>query len=150
MAPEPTEVLQKIKQKTIHQLLFFCFLSPSWLKLCGHSSSWREFLGNHPPLPPTTLSAADSIAVTLQSFLHNTINTSKGHTCSHLEHRLWLTASLKSGDKKLTCVFFKVAELVPDDSNNVNCVTAAKSLENQKQFYTTRKKQLLWEMEWRV
>lgn len=37
----------------------------------------------------------------------------------------------------------RVAELVIDDSNDVNYVTAAKSLEDQKQFYTRRKKQLL-------
>jgi len=39
--------------------------------------------------------------------------------------------------------FFQVVELVLYDSNNVNCVTAAKSLEDQKQFYTPRKKQSL-------
>lgn len=41
----------------------------------------------------------------------------------------------------------KVAELVSDNSNNFNCVTAAKSLEDQEQFYTLRKKQVIWEME---
>lgn len=37
--------------------------------------------------------------------------------------------------------FLEVAELVLGDSNIVNCVTAAKSLENQKQFCTPRNKQ---------
>lgn len=41
----------------------------------------------------------------------------------------------------------KVADLVSYDSNNFNCVTAARSLEDQEQFYTLRKKQLFLEME---
>lgn len=41
----------------------------------------------------------------------------------------------------------KVAKLVSDGRNNFNCITAAKSLKDQEQFYTLRKKQLFWEME---
>lgn len=40
-------------------------------------------------------------------------------------------------------IFFKSCRASLGDSNIVNCVTAAKSLEDQKQFYTPRKKQLL-------
>lgn len=41
----------------------------------------------------------------------------------------------------------EVAELVSDNSNNFNCVIAAKSPEDQKQFYTLRKNQVFWEIE---
>lgn len=34
--------------------------------------------------------------------------------------------------------FFSFGEPFSDDSNNVNCITAAKSLEHQRQFYTPK------------